>query len=87
MKWLQTAWRLVRDVGLTGLGGWVVYKQVYAAEPSTPLLIFSAACFWPAARSAVITVLSGPGSSSESPAPAAEPPSPSLPAERGGTGE
>lgn len=86
MKWWLTAWQLIRDVLFTGLGAWIIYRQVYAAAPSPYLLLFAAACFWPAARSAVTTLLSGPGSPSELPRPPAEPSSGSSPHE-GGTGE
>jgi hypothetical protein len=87
VKWLQILWQqLVRDVLLPGLGAWVVYKQVYAAVPNPYLLAFAAGCFWPAARFALTTILSGPGASSESPAPPGEPSSPSS-RPGGGTGE
>lgn len=87
MKWYQTLWQqLIRDVLVPGLGTWIIWKQVEAAVPSTPLLLFAGACFWPAARSAVITILSGPGSSSEPREPPEEQPPASLPP-GGGTGE
>lgn len=86
MKWLTILWQLMRDVLFTGLGTWIIYRQVYAAEPSPYLLLFAASCFWPAARSAVTTLLSGPGQSSELPHPPQEPRSgSSLPG--GGTDE
>lgn len=87
MKWYQILWQqLIRDVLLTGLGVWIIYKQVYAVAPNLYLLVFAAGCFWPAARSAVTTILSGPGASSQSPAPPEEPQSRPLPP-GGGTGE
>ena len=73
MKWYRILWQLTRDVLFTGLGTWIIWKQVYAAVPNPYLLLFAGACFWPASRSAVTTILSGPGSSSESPRPPAEP--------------
>jgi len=89
LKWAQTAWTLLRDVGLTGFGVWIVYKQVESLSPNAALLVVALGCIAPAARSAVATILSGPASSSESPPLHAEPPSPSsspLPSE-GGTRE
>jgi hypothetical protein len=86
MKWISILRQLIRDVLVPGLGAWIIWKQVEAAAPSTPLLIFAAGCFWPAARSAIIAILSGPWSSSESRELPEEPPPPPLPP-GGGTGE
>jgi hypothetical protein len=85
--WLQTAWSLLRDIGLTGFGIWIIYKQVESLSPNAALLVVALGCIAPAARSAVATILSAPGSSSESPPLHAEPPSsssPPLPSEGGG---
>ena len=82
MKWLQILWQLMRDVGLTGFGVWVIWRQVEAPDPNGALLAVALVCIAPAARSAVTTVLSGPGSSSPSQHPPSERPSPpSLPEE------
>lgn len=86
MKWLSIVWQLTRDVALTGFGLWVIWTQVERPDPNGTLLAVALACIVPAARSAVTTVLSGPGSSSESPPPPEEPPSPHSPP-GGGTGE
>jgi hypothetical protein len=75
VKWLSITWELIRDVGLTGFGVWVIWKQVYAPAPDPALLVVALGCIVPSARSAIITVLSGPGSSSGSPHPPAEQPS------------
>jgi hypothetical protein len=89
VKWVDFLRQLVRDVVLTGTGVWIIWRQVESASPNTTLLAVALVCIAPAARSAVTTILSGPsgpGSSSESPHPQEEPPSPSsLP--EGGTGE
>jgi len=83
VKWASTLWQLTRDVGLTGFGVWLIWTQAHQAEPNGTLLAVALVCIAPAARSAVTTVLSAPGSSSESsprhPAPPSEssPPSPS----------
>jgi hypothetical protein len=66
VKWLQILWQLMRDVGLTGFGVWVIWRQVEAPDPNGALLAVALVCIAPAARSAVTTVLSGPGSSSAS---------------------
>jgi hypothetical protein len=79
VKWYQILWQLTRDVGLTGFGVWVIWKQVEAPVPDTALLVVALGCITPAARSAVATILSGPGSSSESPHQPEEPSSESSP--------
>lgn len=86
MKWVPILRQLIRDVLLPCLGGWVVYKQVYAAVPNPYLLAIAAGCFWRAAQSAITTILSGPGQSSASPESQEEPPPKSL-SPGGGTGE
>jgi hypothetical protein len=71
---------LLRDVGLTGFGVWIIYKQVESLEPNAALLVVALGCIAPAARSAVAAILSAPGSSSESsPSHAELPSSPSSP--------
>ena len=80
MKWVSILWQLVRDVGMTGFGVWVIWTQVERPDPNGTLLAVALVCIAPAARSAVTTVLSGPGASSESSHPQEEPQSPSLPA-------
>jgi len=84
VKWLSILWQLTRDVGLTGLGAWVIWKQVYAPVPNPTLLIVALGCMSPATRRAVITILSGPGSSSESPEQPSEPPPQSSSSPRSG---
>jgi len=86
VKWVSILRQLIRDVLIPGLGAWIIWKQTEAAVPSTPLILFAGACFWPAGWSAVTTILSGLGSSSEPREPPQGPSSPSsLP--EGGTGE
>jgi hypothetical protein len=70
---------LLRDIGLTGFGIWIIYKQVESLSPNAALLVVALGCIAPAARSAVATILSAPGSSSESPPQPGEPHSPSSP--------
>lgn len=67
---------LLRDIGLTSFGVWIVYTQVEAPGPNAALLVVALGCIAPAARSAVTTILSGPGSSSEHAQSPGEPPSP-----------
>lgn len=85
MKWLSIAWELIRDVVLTGFGVWVIWKQVYQPVPNAGLLVVALGCITPAARSAVATVLSGPGSSSASSHRQPEQPSEPSPPPGGGT--
>jgi len=88
VRWLSIAWELIRDAGLTGFGVWVIWKQVYAPVPNPALLVVALGCITPAARHAITTILSGPGSSSPSPHQPAEPPPPPLPpSHSGGTDE
>lgn len=77
MRWVQTAWTLLRDVALTGFGIWIVWKQVETVNPNAALLVVALGCIAPAARSAVATILSGPGPLSESLPLQEEQPSPS----------
>lgn len=86
LKWAQTAWTLLRDIGLTGFGVWIIYKQVESLSPNAALLVVALGCIAPAARSAVATILSEPGVSLESPRPQEGQPSSSLPP-GGGAGE
>ena len=87
MKWLSILWQLTRDVGLTGFGAWIIWKQVYAPQPDPTLLLVALGCMSPAAKSAVAAILSGPGLSSESPQRHSEPPPPSSPKDGGDGGE
>ena len=87
--WLK-AWELLRDLGLTGFGGWIIYRQVYSMSASVPLIILGGALMVPAARAniaALLPALLGTGeSSSTSPPPAELPPGRSSTREAG-TGE
>jgi len=85
VKWVSILWQLIKDVALTGLGMWVIWKQVYSQHPSTELLVVACGCIAPAALSAAAVILSAPGSSSESRPRESAPPSP--PSRPGGTGE
>lgn len=79
MKWLSILWELIRDVLLTGFGVWIIWTQVERSDPNGTLLAVALVCIAPAARSAVTTVLSAPGSSSESSRRPTERPSSSSP--------
>lgn len=52
---------------MTGFGAWIIWKQVYAATPNGYLALIGFGCMFPAARSAVLTILSMPGQSSQLP--------------------
>ena len=86
-SWLTQSWELLRDVGLTGYGAWIIYRQVYAPSVSVPLIILAGALMVPAARANILALLlRGSGeSSSSSPPPAELPPGPSP--QEAGTGE
>jgi hypothetical protein len=87
VKWLQSQWPLLRDVGITGTGLMAVWVQLglWAAlgrEPSPPLLWTSLGMLVPSAAAHVRHLLQSAGSSS-SPSPLPSPSS--LP--QGGSGE
>ena len=90
MKSWFKVWEPLRDVGLTGFGAWIIWRQVYAPSPSVPLIILGGALMVPAARAniaALLPILLGTGeSSSSSSSPQALPPGPSSHQEAG-TGE
>lgn len=60
MKWLLTAWQLLRDIALTGTGLALIITQVGAKDPSSTLIVAGLALTVPAAASHAHTVLSGP---------------------------
>jgi hypothetical protein len=63
VKWLTILQQGFRDVVMLGFGAWIIYKQVYAINPNAYLAAIGFACMFPAARSAVVTILSAPGQS------------------------
>jgi hypothetical protein len=92
MKWLETAWQLVRDVLLTGAGLTLIMLQEFSPHPSGELIGAGLFLLAPAGiQHAVTVILSGPSapghgqesSSESSSSPSSSPPLP--PAE--GTGE
>lgn len=86
-SWLK-AWELLRDVGMTGYGAWIIWRQVYSLDVSVPLLIVGGALMVPAARANILALLlRGPGESSSPPPPPPEPPSAASSHQEVGTGE
>jgi hypothetical protein len=85
VKWLSILQRGFRDVILLGFGAWIIWKQVYAVNPNGYLALIGFALMVPSARSAIIKLLSEPGSSSSSPPPPEAPSS--AKSSGGGTGE
>ena len=75
MKWQSILRQNLRDVVLLGFGAWIIWKEVYAAAPNTALILAGFGCMVPSARAAILSILSEPGSSSESPAPPQQRPS------------
>jgi len=85
LEWLNWLWAITRDVVFTGFGLWVIYRQVLAPAPSTPLIFTGLALASPAAFERVRRILgSGSGSSGHSSPP--PPPEPSQDSS-GPTGE
>lgn len=85
--WLR-AWELLRDVGLTGFGAWIIYRQVYSPSVSVPLIIVGGALMVPAARANILALLvRGTGESSSSPPPSGELPAGPSSRQEAGTGE
>lgn len=85
MRWLLKGFRQnFRDVVLTGFGGWIIWKQVYAVTPNGYLALVGLACMLPSGRAAIISILSEPGPSWRS-SPSA-PEQPSLPSASNGSG-
>jgi hypothetical protein len=54
---------VVRDIGGLTFGAWILYKEVYAKSPSWFLALIGFGCMFPAARAAIISILSSAGSS------------------------
>lgn len=81
-------WELARDIGLTGLGAWIIWTQVYAPHPSDVLLAIALGLTVPAAASNVRAVLTrGTGESSEHAPSSGEPDSQPSSSPGGGAGE
>src|ERR1700756_5173581 len=75
VNWLSILQKGFRDVFLLGFGAWVIWKQVYAPIPNGYLAAIGFGMMVPAAGTAVIKILSEPGSSSSSSPPQEESPS------------
>lgn len=96
MKWLDTAWKLLRDVLMTGAGITLIYLQEFSPHPNGALIGAGLVLVAPAGVQHAITVYlsaqstpgHGPSSSSlSSPSPSSSPPPPSPPPPAGGTRE
>lgn len=91
MKWLQTAWQLIRDIAMTGTGLWLVISQDASAHPQGDILVAALALLVPAAATHAASIISGPSapphgqpsSSPPAPQPSSSPSSPPA----GGHGE
>lgn len=73
VKWLSILRNSFRDIFLLGFGAWILWKQSYSLDPNAVLAGIGFACMVPSARHAVLTLLSEPASSSESPHQPSEP--------------
>lgn len=88
MKWLLTAWQLIRDIALTGLGARLLIVQSQSQHPSDPVIYAALALLLPAAAAHVLALLSsviGAGQQESSPPSPSSSPSPGS--HSGGTGE
>lgn len=86
-SWIKV-WELLRDVGMTGFGAWIIYRQVYSLNVSVPLLIIGGALMVPAARANILALLlHATGESSSSPEPPGDRPSAPSSHREVGTGE
>lgn len=63
VNWLSILQKGLRDVVLLGFGAWIIWKQVYSVNPNGYLALIGFALMVPSARSAIIKILSDPGSS------------------------
>lgn len=66
VKWLSIIQHGFRDAALLPFGAWIIWKQVYAPNPSWFLALIGFACMVPSARFAVASILSGLASFSDS---------------------
>lgn len=55
--WLTQAWELLRDVGMTCFGGWIIYRQVAGTSASFWLTCFGGVLMIPAARANFVPLL------------------------------
>ncbi len=82
------AGEVLRDVGLTGFGAWIIWRQVDAMTVSVPLVILGGALMVPAARANILALLvHAAGESSSSPPSSGELPSAPSSHREAGTGE
>lgn len=61
MKWQEILRHLVQDYAMPGFGAWIIWSQVASANPNGYLALIGFAVMFPAARSAIVTILSSPG--------------------------
>lgn len=69
MKWpsFRKVWgQSLRDTVLMGFGAWIIWTEVYSSQPNGYLILVGFGFMVPSGRSAIITLLSEPGQSSES---------------------
>lgn len=88
LKAWEKGWSVIRDIGLTGYGAWIIWRQVYATSVSVPLVILGGALMVPAARANILALLvHAAGESSSSPPSSGELPSAPSSHREAGTGE
>jgi hypothetical protein len=72
VKWQSILRHLVQDYAMPGFGAWIIWSQVASASPNGYLALIGFAVMFPAARSAIATILSSPGQPSALPPPQEE---------------
>jgi hypothetical protein len=88
LEWLTRWWRdLLRDVVLTGLGGYVIYSQALSPQPRWQLLLVGVALISPATAVNLLRAVAGASTPPPSPPPLPPPGPEPQPASPGGAGE
>ncbi len=88
LKAWEKGWSVIRDIGLTGYGAWIIWRQVYATSPYIPLIILGGALMVPAARANILALLvHATGESPSSSSSPGELPSEPSSHQEAGTGE
>jgi hypothetical protein len=87
VRWLLTAWQLVRDIGLTSLGAWLLVTQSQSQHADSTLIWVAYGLLLPAAGSHIAALLSSVIGSGQLPSSPRSSESSSTPESPGGTRE
>ena len=69
MKWLETAYQLLKDIALTGTGLTLIILQVFTRQPSDVMLVTGLALTIPSVATHAGTLLSPPSTVVHGPPP------------------